>query len=85
MKNIKSFLAIILSLIFIFSSSISVLALAGDGNVDGGGGDLGGGSSSSYWNAGWDGLRVSVYKSKPQNGKWIKVGRSFDVSNLKEM
>ena len=32
----------------------------GDSNVDSGGGGMGSGSSSAYWNPGWDGVRVTV-------------------------
>ncbi|MDL2294716.1 hypothetical protein LJC60_08865 [Ruminococcaceae bacterium OttesenSCG-928-D13] len=35
----------------------------GDGNIDGGGGNMGSGTSQSYWNSGNEGVRVTVVRS----------------------
>lgn len=70
-------------LIVIFSLSIFTYVFAdGDANVDGGGGDMGGGGTSgNVWNPSWDGIRISVYYTDKVDGEYIKVGRSFDMSN----
>lgn len=59
MKKIISFLICFT----IFFSTFSFIAFAdtgGSGNLDGGGGGLGQGSSENFWNGGDDGVRVTV-------------------------
>lgn len=70
-------------LIVIFSLSLFTYVFAdGDANIDGGGGDMGGGTESgSKWTPSWDGMRVSVYYADKVGSEYIKVGRSFDMSN----
>ena len=38
----------------------TIAIASGSGNIDGGGGDMGSGSSTNYWSGGWDGVRVTV-------------------------
>lgn len=59
--------------------SISPIHAIGDGNVDGGGGDLGGGTGSNFWNPGDEGVRVTVVDAK--NGT-VK-SKSIDYTNAK--
>ena len=46
----------------------------GDGNVDGGGGSMGQGSSQNVWSPGNDGVRVTVVPGRGQ-GAGHKAGR----------
>ena len=55
----KRILALILSAVLMLSISVPAYA-TGDENIDGGGGNMGSGTSTSYWNPGMDGVRVSV-------------------------
>ena len=50
-----------LSLLLCLFSPVSVYAI-GEGNVDGGGGGMGDGTSSNSWNPGNDGVRVTVVR-----------------------
>jgi len=50
---------VFLFLIVCFALISSALA-EGSIDVDSGGGDMGSGSGSSYWNPGWDGVRVTI-------------------------
>ena len=47
----KRILALILSAVLMLSISVPAYA-TGDENIDGGGGNMGSGNSSSYWNPG---------------------------------
>ncbi|WP_409969136.1 hypothetical protein RFF05_04110 [Bengtsoniella intestinalis] len=49
----------------------------GDGNVDSGGGDMGTGTSSSYWNPGMDGVRVTVIRASDYSA----VTTPIDLTN----
>ncbi|MDD4496028.1 MAG: hypothetical protein PHV32_17090, partial [Eubacteriales bacterium] len=51
----------------------------GDGNIDGGGGGMGDGTSSNYWNPGMDGVRVTVVKADTQQ----PVTTPIDLTNKK--
>ena len=51
----KRVLALILSVVLLCGIAIPAYA-TGDGNFDGGGGNMGSGNSSSYWNPGMDGV-----------------------------
>lgn len=53
---------LMVSLIFSLLSPVSVYAV-GDGNVDGGGGGMGDGTSTNSWTPGNEGVRVTVVKS----------------------
>jgi len=59
----KRILSIILALTLLLTVFMPTTAFAvGDGNVDGGGGGLGNGSSTDYWNSGDEGVRVTVIR-----------------------
>lgn len=49
----------------------------GSGNVDGGGGDMGQGTSQNSWNPGMDGVRITVVDA--ESGQ--PVSSSFDLTN----
>jgi hypothetical protein len=66
-------LTILLILIFFLILSASA---SGDPNVDSGGGGMGGGSGSSYWNPGWDGVRVTVVDTSGN-----QLGSPVDLTN----
>ncbi len=51
----------------------------GDGNIDGGGGGMGDGTSQNYWNPGMDGVRVTVIKADTQQ----PVTTPIDLTNKK--
>ena len=48
----KRILTIFLSVLLLLSAAVPAFA-TGDPNIDGGGGGMGEGSSSSYWNQAW--------------------------------
>ncbi len=60
MKRILSIVLTLVLLLAVFSST-TVFAI-GDGNLDGGGGGIGSGTSDDYWNAGDEGIRVTVIR-----------------------
>lgn len=60
MKKIFTALCLILAIICCFS--VPAFAV-GDGNLDGGGGGMGGGTSTNSWNPGNDGVRVTVVRA----------------------
>ena len=45
----KRILALVLSIVLMLGIAVPAYA-TGDGNIDGGGGNLGNGSSTNYWN-----------------------------------
>lgn len=49
----------------------------GDGNIDGGGGGLGDGTSANYWNPGNDGVRITVVEAETGRA----ISSSVDFSN----
>lgn len=55
----KRLLSMLLALMLAVSVSLPASA-TGDGNMDSGGSSMGTGSSTSYWNPGMDGVRVSI-------------------------
>lgn len=59
----KLLTTICISLFIICCYSISVFAV-GDGNIDGGGGGMGSGTSNNVWSPGNDGVRVTVVRTK---------------------
>lgn len=65
---LKRFFAFFLSLLLILGiCPMSALAdTGGSGNVDGGGGSMGQGTSQNSWNPGMDGVRVTVIYSETQ-------------------
>lgn len=59
----KRILAILLTVVLVLGIAVPAYA-TGDGNIDGGGGSMGEGTSSNYWNPGMDGVRVTVVNAK---------------------
>ena len=55
---------IVLIFIMLFILSIpAVFATGGDGNVDGGGGEMGGGTTQNVWSPGDEGVRITVVRA----------------------
>ncbi|QAA32749.1 hypothetical protein [Clostridium manihotivorum] len=74
MKKITAFLLCIMLII----TSVPKSAFAeGSGNFDGGGGGMGSGTNQNFWNAGNDGVRVTVIR----NSDRMPVTNSIDFSN----
>ncbi len=61
MKRIASFLLILAILLAVFPPTPA--SAVGEGNVDGGGGGMGNGTSIDYWNTGDEGVRVTVVRA----------------------
>lgn len=60
----KRFFSMILSFVLLFCTISPLTAYAvGDGNIDGGGGGMGGGTSTNVWNPGNEGVRVTVVRA----------------------
>mgnify|MGYP000223010503 CR=1 FL=1 len=55
----KRILSLLLALVIAISAAVPAYA-TGDGNFDGGGGSMGDGTKTNYWNPGMDGVRVSI-------------------------
>ena len=60
----RKILALFLSLALRLGTTMPAFAATGEGNIDGGGGNMGSGNSSSYWNPGMDGVRVTVINAE---------------------
>ena len=60
----RKILALFLSLALLLGTTMPAFAATGEGNIDGGGGNMGSGNSSSYWNPGMDGVRVTVINAE---------------------
>lgn len=77
----KRMFAFFLSLMLILGiCPMSALAdTGGSGNVDGGGGNMGQGTSQNSWNPGMDGVRITVVDA--ESGQ--PVSTSFDLTNKK--
>jgi len=74
----KRLLNLAFILIFLFSAIFPFNAFAeGDSNIDNGGGGMGSGSASSYWNGGEDGVRVTVVTAGGQ-----QVTTPIDLTNI---
>ena len=75
----KRFFAFILSLTLgLFLFPITVFAdTGGSGNIDGGGGDMGQGTSKNSWSPGMDGVRITVINSETQQ----PACTPFDLTN----
>ena len=58
----KRILALILSVVLMLGIAVPAYAI-GDENIDSGGGNLGNGTSTSYWNPGMDGVRVTIVEA----------------------
>ena len=55
----KRIISLLLALVIAISAAVPAYA-TGDGNFDGGGGSMGDGTKTNYWNPGMDGVRVSI-------------------------
>ena len=55
----KRIISLLLALVIVISAAVPAYA-TGDGNFDGGGGSMGDGTKTNYWNPGMDGVRVSI-------------------------
>lgn len=69
---------IFLTIITILFLTINVYGI-GDGNIDGGGGNLGGGTSSNKWRNGDEGVRVTVVDATSGN----PITTPIDFTNKK--
>lgn len=72
----KRILALLLSIVLMLGITVPAYA-TGDGNIDGGGGNMGDGTSTNYWNPGMDGVRVSVVDVDSH----AMVGNIIDLTN----
>ncbi len=75
MKRLFSILFSITLMLCLFSP-ISVYAV-GDGNVDGGGGDMGSGTNTNTWSPGNEGVRVTIVRSSDH----AVVTTPIDITN----
>ena len=74
----KTLASLCLTLAIVFCFSVPTFAV-GDGNLDGGGGDMGSGTSTNVWSPGNDGVRVTVVKADTQS----PVTTPIDLTNKK--
>ena len=72
----KRLMPLLLALVLVISAAVPAYA-TGDGNFDGGGGSMGDGTKTNYWNPGMDGVRVSVIHADSQ----AVTGTVFDLTN----
>ena len=63
----------------VFLDHVGSAYAAGEGNVDGGGGSMGQGSSQNFWSPGDEGVRVSVTSDHKV------VGMPIDLTNKKSI
>ena len=63
LKRLLAFLCCFTLVFCLFPSS--AFASGGNGNIDGGGGSMGQGTSSNFWNSGNDGVRITVVDASP--------------------
>ena len=76
----KRILAFFLCVVLLFPVG-SVYAFAdGEGNMDDGGGGMGGGTGKNFWNPGDDGVRVTVVRTSDNK----PVSRPIDLTNKNE-
>ena len=77
MRHIKRF---VLVFMLICSMLVPITTHAeGEGNIDNGGGGLGGGTESNFWNTGDEGVRITVVNANNGNA----VSSSIDITNKK--
>ncbi len=72
----KRILAILLTVVLMLGITVPAYA-TGEGNIDGGGGSMGEGTSSNYWSPGMDGVRVTVVNAASH----AVVTRPVDLTN----
>ena len=79
----KRIFAFFLSLLLILGiCPMSALAdTGGSGNVDGGGGSMGQGTSQNSWNPGMDAVRGTVIYSQTQKRAWMVSGLPLWTQN----
>ena len=75
LKRLLAFLCCF-TLVFCLVPS-SAFATGGNGNIDGGGGSMGHGTSSNFWNSGNDGVRITVVDASSGTA----VSSPLDFSN----
>ena len=75
---LKRLLALLCSLALVFCLHPSTaFAEGGNGNIDGGGGSMGQGTSSNFWNPGNDGVRITVVDADSGNA----ISSPIDFTN----
>ena len=74
----KRLISMCLSLALVCCLSVPAFAV-GDGNIDGGGGGMGDGTSTNSWSPGNDGVRVTVVKAENHS----PVTTPIDLTNKK--
>jgi hypothetical protein len=74
-KKLLKFLCLV---IMIFMLPVTAFADPGDGNIDGGGGGMGDGTSSNSWTPGHDGVRVTVIRDSDN----APVSTPIDYTNI---
>lgn len=72
----KRIISLMLALVIAISAAAPAYA-TGDGNFDGGGGSMGDGTKTNYWNPGMDGVRVSIVDT----GSHSVVRTPIDLTN----
>lgn len=75
----KRFLSMLLAVILCFSLSGVPAYAIGEGNIDGGGGSMGQGTSQNFWSGGDEGVRVTVIRASDHS----VVTRPIDLTNKK--
>lgn len=73
----KRFLSMLLAVILCFSLSGVPAYAIGEGNIDGGGGSMGQGTSQNFWSGGDEGVRVTVIRASDHS----VVTRPIDLTN----
>lgn len=78
MKKLLAMLCCVAMILTLFPMS-TFATDPGDGNFDGGGGNMGGGTSENYWNSGNDGVRITVVDAK--SGRAVSSAVDFSNKN----
>lgn len=73
----KKITTIVLCIILFISAIPQNVFATGNGNFDGGGGNMGNGTSKNFWNSGNDGVRVTVIRNRDK----MPVTTPIDFSN----
>ncbi|MCL2697546.1 MAG: hypothetical protein FWE74_05645 [Oscillospiraceae bacterium] len=73
----KQIITLFLTLTFILSLPFTVFAEVGDPNVEGGGGGMGSGTATDFWNTGDEGVRVSIVRVADN----VVVATPIDITN----
>ena len=58
----KRIISLLLALVIVISAAVPAYA-TGDGNFDGGGGSMGDGTKTNYWNPGMEAVTLSVFNA----------------------